>query len=150
MSITLSLPLGKPKSLILDLAFADCGRAGYDFDRQAEEQIDALNKLNAMMLEEPWSKLGYRQPTYASGKTEEASGIPDFAINAVAQALAARIAVSAGVTLQPEQVKSAARSFTQLQAMLAGVPQSPLLPNTVRGSGGRQGYYRAYPYTGYR
>ena len=86
--ITLSLPAGgRLKSDILDLAFDDCGAAGFAFDRTPEEQSAALRKLNALMLERPWSLLGYRQPTYGAGLPEEQSGIPDFAFNTVAQYL---------------------------------------------------------------
>lgn len=148
MPITLSLPAGgKLKSDILDLAFDDCGAAGFAFDRTPEEQSAALRKLNALMLERPWSLLGYRQPTYGAGLPEEQSGIPDFAFNTVAQYLALRIAPGMAVTLSPEASRAMARSLTTLQGELASVPTMGLPGNTVRGSGHNR-YSRRYPFTG--
>lgn len=148
--ITLSLPRGgKLKSDILDLAFDDCGAAGFAFDRTPEEQSAALRKLNALMLEQPWSLLGYAQPPYGAGLPEEQSGIPDFALNTVAQYLALRIAPGMAVTLSPEAMRAMGRSLLTMQSQLATIPTTQLPGNTVRGSGStRTGYYRRYPYTG--
>lgn len=150
MTITARIdPGGKPKREILEMAFDDCGLAGYEFDRTPEEQSMALRKLNALMLELPWSALGYDQPSYGVGQAEGGSGIPDFAVNAVSQYLALRIAPGIGLTLSPEYSKTAARSLVTLQAALATTPTMTLPGNTVRGSGQRpySGAAR-YPYTG--
>jgi len=148
MTITLSLPLGgKLKSEILDMAFDDCGAAGFAFDRTPEEQSAALRKLNALMLEQPWSLLTYAQPSYGAGLPEEQSGIPDFAVNAVAQYLALRIAPGMGGTLSPEATKALGRSLLTMQSQLATIPTTQLPGNTVRGAG-RNRYTRRYPYTG--
>lgn len=124
MSIVLSIPSGRPKRDIIELAFDDCGLAGYEFDRTPEEQMMALRKLNAMMMEHPWNQLGYRQPTYGVGQPEEPSGLPDDTINAVSQFLALRIAPGIGTTLSPEQRATNARSFALLQAQHAVVPDT--------------------------
>jgi len=147
MTITLSLPVGKPKSDIIDLAFDDCGAAGFAFDRTPEEQSAALRKLNALMLEEPWSRLGYVQPTYGAGLPEELSNIPDFAINTVSQYLALRIAPGLGLALSAETTKAMARSLLTMQAQMATIPTTQLPGNTVRGAGHSR-YMRRYPYTG--
>lgn len=122
MSIVLSLPTGRPKRDIIEVAFDDCGLAGYEFDRTPEEQTMALRKLNALMLEWPWNRLGYVQPTYGVGQAEEPSGLDDKHVNTVAQYLALRIAPGIGVTLAPEQRATLARSFATLQAEVATVP----------------------------
>lgn len=146
--ITLSLPTGgKLKSDILDLAFDDCGAAGFAFDRTPEEQSAALRKLNALMLELPWALLGYSQPTYGAGLPEEQSGIPDFAFNTVAQYLALRIAPGMAVSLSPEATRAMARSLMTMQGEMASVPTAQLPGNTVRGSGHNR-YTRRYPYSG--
>jgi hypothetical protein len=146
--ITLSLPAGgRLKSDILDLAFDDCGAAGFAFDRTPEEQSSALRKLNALMLELPWALLGYDQPTYGAGLPEEQSGIPDFAINTVAQYLALRIAPGMGLTLSPEASKAMGRSLLTMQSELATIPTVRTAANSVRGSGHNR-YSRRYPYTG--
>lgn len=146
--ITLFLPAGgRLKSDILDIAFDDCGAAGFAFDRTPEEQSAALRKLNALMLEQPWSLLGYKQPTYGAGLPEEQSGLPDFAVNAVAQYLALRIAPGMAVTLSPEATRAMGRSLLTMQSQLATIPSIELPGNTVRGSGHNR-YSRRYPYTG--
>jgi len=142
---------GRPKRDIIELAFADCGLAGYEFDRTPEEQSLALRQLNALMMETPWDGLGYDQPAYGVGQAEGGSGIPDFAINAVAQYLAIRIAPSIGVTLPAEHAKTAARSLMALQSQIATIPTVEFPGNTVRGSGHRSwGNGIGYPYTGSR
>jgi hypothetical protein len=123
MSIVVSLPAGRPKRDIIEIAFDDCGLAGYEFDRTPEEQTIALRKLNALMLEWPWNKLGYVQPVYGVGQAEEPSGLDDKYVHAVAQYLALRIAPGIGASLQPEQRASMARSLATLQAEVATVPE---------------------------
>jgi hypothetical protein len=145
MTLIATLPAtGRPKRDIIELAFADCGLSGYEFDRTPEEQSLALRQLNAMMMEPPWDQLGYAQPTYGAGQAEGGSGIPDFAINTVAQYLALRIAPSLGVTLPPEQRATMARSLMALQSQLAIIPTVELPGNTVRGSGRYRGGVYGY------
>ena len=144
MTITISVPVGRPKRDIIELAFDDCGLAGYEFDRTPEEQSMALRKLNALMLEWPWNKLGYAQPAYGAGQVEGASGLPDAAINAVAQYLALRIAPGIGNTLSAESRASMAHSRAVLFGEIATIPDMSLPGNTARGQGNR---YRASPFT---
>lgn len=152
MTIVATIPAkGRPKRDIIELAFDDCGMAGYEFDRTPEEQSMALRKLNAMMMEHPWVHLGYDQPSYGVGQAEGGSGIPDFAINAVAQYLALRIAPGMGVTLSPEYKATMARSLLNLQSELAVIPTICLPGNTVRGAGHRLGWFGDdHVYTGTR
>lgn len=137
MTIVISTPVGRPKRDIIELAFDDCGLAGYEFDRSPEEQGVALRKLNALMMEWPWNQLGYNQPSYGAGQVEGPSGIPDFAINAVAQYLALRIAPGIGNTLSPEARASMVQSRATLFAQLATVPSMAMPGNTPRGTGQR-------------
>lgn len=140
MTITIAIPPGRPKRDIIELAFDDCGLAGYEFDRTPEEQSMALRKLNAMMMEWPWSLLGYHQPTYAVGLPEEPSGIPDDAVNVVAQYLALRIAPGIGTALSAEQKATMARSLTVMQAEYAVVPETEMPGNYPRGQWRRRGW----------
>ncbi len=153
MTVIATIPVaGRPKRDIIELAFDDCGMAGYEFDRTPEEQSMALRKLNAMMMEQPWSLLGYAQPAYGVGQAEGGSGLPDFAINTVAMYLALRIAPGMGVSLAPEQRAAMSRSLMNLQSEIAVIPTVELPGNTVRGSGRRflGGWGLSYPYTGAR
>lgn len=146
MAVVLSIPKGRPKRDIIELAFDDCGLAGYEFDRTPEEQTMALRKLNALMLEWPWSGLGYTQPAYGVGLAEEPSGLPDMAISATAQYLALRIAPGIGNTLSPEMRASLARSRDTLFAQVATIPTMQLAGNTPLGTG-RYGRYVYLPYS---
>lgn len=136
--MTISLPLdpgGKPKRDIIEMAFEDCGTAGFEFERTPEEVGSALRKLNAMMLEWPWDQLGYAQPDYGSGLPEDESGIPGYSLSAVASYLALRIAPTMGKTLSNEQRTALARSLGMIQSKVAAIPQTPFAPNTPRGMG---------------
>lgn len=146
MTIVAHIPAtGRPKRDIIELAFDDCGMAGYEFDRTPEEQSMALRKLNALMMEQPWAGLGYAQPSYGVGQAEGGSGLPDYAVNTVAMYLALRIAPGLGVTLSPEYKAAASRSLLNLQSQIATIPIVSLPGNTVRGSG-RRLFWRG-PYT---
>jgi hypothetical protein len=135
--------IGKPKQVILDMAFEDCGLAGYDFDRTPGEISAGLRRLNALMLEWPWNLLGYVQPPYGEGAPEELSNIPDFALNTVAQYLALRIAPQMGASLSPEQRAAMSRSLMTLQGELATIPDVQMPAGTPLGAGNG----RRYPFS---
>lgn len=135
--------IGKPKQVILEMAFEDCGLAGYDFDRTPGEISAALRRLNALMLEWPWNLLGFVQPPYGEGAPEELSNIPDFALNTVAQYLALRIAPQMAATLAPEQRAAMSRSLMTMQGELATIPTVSLPRGTVSGAGNGQ----RFPFT---
>lgn len=137
MTVILNIPAGRPKRDIIELAFDDCGLAGYEFDRTPEEQTMALRKLNALMMEHPWAQLGYSQPAYGVGVVEEPSGLPDNAINTVAMYLALRIVPGMGGTLSPEQRAAMSRSLLNLQSEYASIPTMGLPRNTAVGAGNR-------------
>lgn len=149
MTVVLNIPQGRPKRDIIELAFDDCGLAGYEFDRTPEEQSMALRKLNALMLEHPWNMLGYDQPTYGVGVVEQPSGLPDDAVNTVAQYLALRIVPGVGAALSSEAKATMARSLMNLQSQYAKLPDMDLVGSTVRGTGNRSGFYR-WPYSARR
>ena len=138
MTVILPTRAGRPKRDIIELAFDDCGLAGYEFDRTPEEQGVALRKLNAMMMEWPWNGLGYRQPAYGQGEADEASGLPDSAVNAAAQYLALRIAPGMGATISPEQRATNARSLLLIQSEHAATPPSIVAGAMLTGAGQRR------------
>ncbi len=137
MSITIPTPAGPEKRRIIEMAFGKCTLAGYEFGRTAEETNDALSELNAMMLEHPFSALGYVQPVYGIGSAEDLSGIPDDTLAAVATQLALRIAPNMGKSLSPEAQTAIQRSMDYLQAKVATIPTMPFAAHTPRGAGGR-------------
>jgi hypothetical protein len=140
MTITISLPDGPKKRRIIEMAFGKLTLAGYEFGRTPEEINDAMSELDAMMLEWPFSGLGYVGSTYATGGAEEQSGIPDDTLAAVATQLALRIAPNMGKSLPPEAQGAIAKSYALLQAKVATIPVMPMEHNTVRGAGHRTGF----------
>jgi hypothetical protein len=140
MTVLITIPTGRPKRDIIELAFDDCGMAGYEFDRTPEEQTMALRKLNALMLEWPWNLLGYNQPDYGVGLAEGPSGLPDEAISGTAQYLAMRIAPGIGNTISPELKATMARALANIEALTATVQTIEPAPGTAVGTGNRYGY----------
>jgi hypothetical protein len=121
VTITLSTT-GTIKGNLIEMAFEECGSAGFEFERTPEEIASALRELEAMMREHPFNLLGYNHSGYGVGLTTEASGIPDSAISVVAKYLGFRITPKMGATLSPESRASMARSLLLLQSELATVP----------------------------
>jgi hypothetical protein len=134
MPVTLTIdPAGPSKGSIMDLMFLNMGIN----DPDPDERIAALKFLDAMMLEHPWNRLGYEQPTYGAGLTTDGSGIASDSLAAVASNLAVRFAPAKGKTLSAEQRKSAADSFQYISAQHATIPTAARIPATPRGSGSR-------------
>jgi len=140
MTVLITIPTGRPKRDIIEMAFDDCGLAGYEFDRTPEEQTMALRKLNALMLEWPWNLLGYNQPDYGVGLAEGPSGLPDEAISGTAQYLAMRIAPGIGNTISPELKATMARALANIEALTATIKTIDPAPGTAVGAGNRYGY----------
>ena len=126
---------GKPKMYIMDLAFDDIGLSSGEFERTADEYAQALRKLNALMMEFPFSELGYAQPVDGDGQPEELSNLGNKAIPAVAAQLALRLAPAFGKALSREYIKAAGRSFTLLCSEYATIPAQEYQGATHRGNG---------------
>ena len=138
MTVTLTLdPGGRPKRELIEMAFADCGSAGYEFERTPEEIGGALMKLNAMMYEWPWSSLGFNHVAYGVGLPEDGSGLPNSTVHTVAAYLALRIAPNMGATLSGEQRAALARSLNNLHGAVATIPTNPWARKTMRGMGNK-------------
>ena len=137
-----SIPLygGQSKRDIIQLAYEECGQAGYEFELVPEEYDSALRRMDAMLAE--WLSLGvdlgYNFPTNGThGTPEEESGIPDAAVNAVATQLARRIAPSIGKTLSAEANGAMAMAWTLLRSTYTKIPSMQLGRQTPRGGGNR-------------
>lgn len=144
MPITLTLSDdGPPKRQLIELAFGEIGSAGYEFGRTAEEVTDALTRLNTLMQQWPYNLLGYIQPDYGVGNADEPSGIPFDTMNAVAAALALRIAPVMGATLPPESIANLKSAVSLLHSQYATVPTMPLGRHTPRGAGAQRSFLRS-------
>ena len=144
---TIALYGGPLKRDIVQLAFEECGQAGYEFELSAEEYDSALRRLNAMLSE--WQAangiaLGYNFPAYGNGSADDESGIPPAAVQAVALGLAMRLAPTIGKAMPPESKAALAASMSNLRSTYTVVPTMGFGRNTVRGAGNR--YYSRSPF----
>lgn len=130
---------GTRKGNLVEMAFEECGSAGFTFEKTPEENASALRELEAMMREWPWNLLGYAHDSYGVGLMTDLSGIPDTAISAVAKHLALRLAPKMGAVMSAESKAALARSFNLLLAENATVPTAHMPGGTHRGSGSRLG-----------
>lgn len=139
---------GPKKRDIIEMAFEDCGSAGYEFGRTPEEVASALRKLNALMAE--WLEAGidinYNQPDYGAGDPEEGSGIPLSAMNAAASFLALRIAPQMGQALPGEQRTNMAMAYNRLLSSTYQMGTMPFRRREPRGAGAWDTIWR--PFTG--
>ncbi len=134
MTFTLTIVGGKPKRDIIQMAREFCSLAGYEFGDTPEEEASHLRELDAMMAEEPWDLLGYDPATYGSGRPEDPSGIPNWALSAVSKYLGLRIAPGLAKSVTPEAKAALAISYSKLVSRLSVIPSMPRR-NTPRGSG---------------
>lgn len=134
---------GPLKRDLIQLAYEECGQAGYDFELTPEEYGSALRRLNNMLSE--WVAaygidLGYDFPDAIgdNGSVDDASGIPPGAAQVVAGMLALRIAPIIGKALSAESRAALVSSFAALRSNYASVPTMGFGRNTIRGAGNRR------------
>lgn len=121
------------KGEIVDEAFAELALAGEAWDIQPEERQRAVRRLDVMLAtwEAKGIKLGYAMPATADGSTpNDASGLPDAAVETVLLNLARRLAPSYGKALSPASAQSAREGYDAL-LWAAAQPQQQQLPNTL-------------------
>lgn len=136
-----SLPVysGPPKRDIIQVAFEECGQAGYEFELTAEEYGSALRRLDGLMnmLLGVYSvDLGYAFPVIgAPVSIDDESGIPLQAVQPVGQLLARGIMRGIGKQVSGGQIGSQALSI--LVAQYQANPVMNFGRDTPEGSGNR-------------
>lgn len=146
MTVVVEIPVsGRTKRAIIEMAYEDCGLAGYVFERTDDEFASGLRKLNTLMGEWPWNTLKFNLPTYGQGELAEFSGLDDKYIHAVSQYLAMRLAANMGKSMPIEYMRTCNRSLMLLQSEAAVVPKIGFTQGTPKGQGHRQ-YYRREPF----
>lgn len=139
---------GIPKIDIIQMAFEDCALAGFTFEQSPEEVASALRKLNVMMAESPWNRLGYVQPDNGSqGEATDLSGLPADTVNAVSGYLAQRLAASIGKSFSTEAGAQMAKAYNLLFAQNHVIPKMRLAPDTPVGQGSYPNAYWWGPFT---
>lgn len=133
-------PSTSTKRQIVEMAYEECSLASYEFNVTPEELFSGLRKLDAMMAE--WSQsskdLEYNAPAvFGGGDLEDASGIPDAAIQGVAINLAMAIAPAMAKTMSAETRLRLSKSMAVIRAMCAQRPDRGWGRSTVSGAGNR-------------
>jgi len=128
------------KRQIIADAFGELALASYDFDITPEEEAAALRKLNTMLA--TWSAQGLQLGFHMNGSAvdvdlDEPSGLALYAIEAVVQQLAVRIAAGKGKALPSSTLRTAKAAYDVLISRLAAeqVQQQQLPTGTPRGAG---------------
>lgn len=123
------------KQQIIDAAFEELALAGFVYDLDPDQLESALKKLDTMMA--AWGafgiSLGYLLPANPDDSNiEDATGIPDSAVEAVYMNLAKKLAAARGKTLTPQTLSAAARGYNQLLGAAArAVACRTPMPNTM-------------------
>lgn len=128
------------KRQIVEMAFEEATLAGYEFDATPEEYASILRRLDALMGE--WQQTGLDlsynfPPSFGGSDLDDASGVPDFAVNAVAVSLGLRYFPAIGKTMSPESRVALGNGMNAIRAYCAMLPQTQLPPSTLRGAGAK-------------
>lgn len=133
-------PSTNTKRQIVDLAFEEITLAEFEFNVTPEEQSSALRRLDALMGE--WASpgkgldLGYNFPaTFGDSDLDDASGVPDFAVNTVALYLALAIAPFIGSAMSAETKRRMREGMDALRASVSIIPNRQLPYSTPLGAG---------------
>lgn len=137
-----AIPTTAKKRAIIEMTFEEMTLAGYEFDATPEEQFAYLRQLDAMIAE--WRGPGrelaipYNAPAvFGEGDLDDESGIPDFAIQAVAIALAKRCAPKIGKSLSADTQSALVQGMDAINAAFSPRVERSLGRTTPRGAGQR-------------
>ena len=122
---------------------------GDDFDIQPEETQAALRRLDAMMA--TWDakgiQLGYALPANpADSDPDQASGLPDTAVETVCLHLAMRIAPSFGKVVSIDTRRNAADGYARLQVAAAQPLPAQQRSTMPQGAGNKPWRYPSAPF----
>lgn len=132
------------KRQIVDAAFEELALAGYVFDISPEEQQAALRRLETMMA--TWggtmgARLGFNASSDISSiEPDDASGLPDWACEAVFLNLAIRIAASYGKALAKSTLGTAKQAYDLVLGRCAVIPEMQPMGNLPIGAGFKRRY----------
>lgn len=107
--------MGLTKRQVIEQAYEEIGKAGYEFDLQPEELQSALRRLDSMMLS--WATLGFRvgySGGDGTGDIDAEAEVPGWAYEALYLNLAVKIAPSFGKTPSPLTLQGAKAAKDQL------------------------------------
>lgn len=125
---------------VIKKAYAEIGKASYDFDLQPEEMQDSLQSLDAMVS--AWGlNFGYSGGD-GKGDIDADTEVPQFAYEALYTNLALRLAPGMGKTVSPETKTFARQGLNTLQTNSLAVR-----PRKIGGYAGSGSRYHNLPET---
>jgi hypothetical protein len=136
------------KQDLIDQAFTEIGKNPAIFNIDADDMNKALRTLDSMMAS--WTnrgiRLGYALPAGPNGSNlSDASGLPDWALEAVYLMLATRVAPSYGKQVSQETQTAARLAFASLPNLAAFPPEQQFRNGLPAGAGNKP--YRTPNYT---
>lgn len=128
---------------LINLAFSEIGMASYVFDLQDDQITDALKRLDSMMA--TWNgrgiRVGYPLPfAFGDSTPDEATNVPDRALEAIALNLAVRIAPGYGKVVSPDTKASAKSAYNQLINHSAQPVERQIDPYSIPAGAGHKGW----------
>lgn len=145
-------PSTSTKRDLINMAYQAMGLADYEFNTTAEEYAAALLSLDTLQAQ--WRTnnldLGYNAPpVVGQSDLSDESGIADDAVDAVALALAMRVAPYAGKTMSAEARVAYGHAMNALRARYSVIPNRALSSGTPRGAGQKPyGVWWPYGFSG--
>lgn len=138
--------MGWTKQELIVQAFEAIGLASYVFDLSPEQLQSALRQLNGMMA--TWNTKGIRvgyagSATPGSDGLSDASGIPDWATEAVYTNLGLRLAGTVGKAVSPELRTSAKQGYDLLLSRAAKPPEMQM-PGTMPAGAGQKAWGESF------
>jgi hypothetical protein len=134
----LPIPSGPTNREIIDRAYQVLGLSDSMFGRSEDEYASAMRPLGGMMLEWPFSALGFITEDAAGLRSEEESGIDRKYLDTVGYALAERLAPTIGKDLSAAAMKVKAGLYSRVCADVTVIPAASYRDGTVRGGGARR------------
>lgn len=125
------------KREIIKEAYAELGKASYEFDLNPEDLQAALRKLDTMMAS--WNGMGVRigyAGGQGSGDIDVSSELPGWADDAIISNLAIRLAPGLGKIPSPETKAAAASGFNTIMLRVAAPAVRSKVGYGGAGSGG--------------
>lgn len=130
------------KRQLVDAAHEELGLASYTFDITPEEQQAAVRRLDALMA--TWGIIGIRIGYNATldpldADPDQASGVPDWANEAIFLALARRVAPSFGKIVSQETKTNGKFAYDAMLSRITATPPSmQYVSNLPSGAGNRR------------
>jgi len=132
--------MGWTKRQIVMAAFEEIGLGAEVYDVQPGQLASALKRLDAMVAE--WNgrgiRIGYPLPASpAESSLDDATNVPDSAVETLFLSLAVRIAPGYGKQVMPDTKATAKESYNTLLS-LAAMPKEQQMPGTMPAGAGNK------------